>query len=84
MSVVISGLVKATFPGRNGSGTISVPGLKAGDVVLNVTGGGGIYTAASNGGTSPWEFIISVDDEIQQIQNADFSPVTIEAVLFRG
>jgi len=69
--------VKASFNGRNGTGAISVPGLKAGDaVILN-----GINNRQNE---FPFEAIISTDDQITQWYTGDLSSDSIVLVLMRG
>lgn len=69
--------LKAEFNGRNGTGTISVPGLKAGDaVILN-----GINNRQNE---FPFEAIISTDDQITQWYNGDLSSDDVVLVLMRG
>lgn len=72
-----------TFSGRNGPGVISVPGLKAGDIVemATVTSGAGMTI----GGDFPQQLcrFVVVDDELLQQSQADYSAVTIVAMISR-
>ena len=64
---VIDVLLVGTIQGRNGVGTISLPGTRVGDVVFIVNSGN------LNNATAYFENTISVDDEIQQTLAADLS-----------
>lgn len=83
MSAVISALVHATFTGNNLAGTISVPGLQAGDPVVLVQdlGGGALYPSS---GSFYFETVISTDDQLQQSANIDLSSHTFKIYVFRG
>jgi hypothetical protein len=58
--------------GHNGTGAISAPGVKVGDYLISA-----FWTRpASPTRIDPYtslEGVVSVDDEIQQIENSDFS-----------
>ncbi len=72
-----SGLIRAEFAAINGSGSINVPGLLAGDVVISlVTASGSIDDASS------FEHVISVDGEIQQL-GGTLSGVQMKAFVLR-
>lgn len=80
MGVPIGTLSFTPFSGRNGSGSITVTGTKAGDLVA------GIYY--NNHWTPPYpsgvfESVITVDDQIQQLSASDFSSDTFTLVVFR-
>lgn len=79
MSVNFAGFGKADFTGNNGSGAISIPGLKVGDVVITSVVGS---TTQSPG--SVFERIVSVSDELQQIENSNLSTQSCYIVFVRG
>lgn len=70
LSVAVSGL--------NGSGSLSLPGAKVGDVVLNIRNDG---SAVNSGGD--FEATISVNNQVQQTTAANLSTKTITFILFR-
>jgi hypothetical protein len=72
-------LVRASFNGRNGSGSISLPGLKAGDLVFWM-----LLNGIAGSFAGDFEPIISVDDEIQQLQAANFSSQSVDILVLRG
>lgn len=77
MSVSLAAVGSASFLGRNGAGSISVPGLKVGDMLLQVhtvgdpSGTGDPYNEAGT-----FEMTVTVDDEIQQLGAYDRSALT--------
>lgn len=74
-------LITVNTNGRNGTGAISVPGVKAGDLILQV-----VTTADDHHVTSNNYFlgtVGNVDDEIYQFWNSDFSSTNFDFVLFR-
>lgn len=76
----ITGLIKVTFQGANGSGSpvnISVPGLKVGDSVVRIvdTGGGDE--------TSLCELVVSTDGYIKQTFTGDASTTSLIGFLMR-
>lgn len=79
MSVTLSScspvFVKAVFTGRNGAGSISVPGVKAGDMMFWLQGNT-INSFEGNGS-------ITVDDQIQQISASDLSALTFTLICVR-
>lgn len=80
MTVQSIGLVTASFTGINGSGAVSVPGLKVGDRVISCyLINNNVWQAAGQA----YEYIVSVNDEIQQL-GGSFSTETVELVLIRG
>ena len=79
MTATLCGLVTADFSGIDGSGSISVPGVKIGDVVVNVWRIDASHAFAS----SAYEPVITVDDEIQQL-GVNMSAATLKILLFRG
>jgi hypothetical protein len=71
-SVGLAAVGSATFTGLNGSGSISLPGLKVGDrVSIDIQPGG-------------FESVVSVDDELQQTASSDFSTTTFRMFFFRA
>lgn len=73
----VCAIITLTFQGRNGAGTISVPGVKVGDVMV----------MAAVSGTTPLtnEFwpLISTDDEVHQASAGDETGNTYTAVFVR-
>lgn len=77
------GFLTFTFTGRNGAGTISVPGVKAGDrVIWSTFTRSGITTYTHPG--EVWDFGITVDDELQQIEAGNDSATAGEILVYRG
>jgi hypothetical protein len=83
MSVTFSGILKASFNSLSSPGSISIPGLKVGDKVI------GCWMPADNTawhqpGDTPgtFEAIVSVDDELQQL-NSSSSSIVWELLLVR-
>ena len=81
-------LIKVTFQGVDGSSgpspaIISVPGIKAGDVVVSVSHGG----SEMGPGGGPNHYIgdqpIPTDDQINQYGGNDWSALTFTAILVR-
>lgn len=75
----ISGTIQFSFNGRNGAGAVSVSGLKVGDKILRLTQSGTDYTADP----TMMEWVISVDDQIQQISGGNLSTYAFDAVAVR-
>lgn len=75
----ISGTIAFSFNGRNGSGAISIPGLKAGDKIIRLIQGTTDYTADP----TIMEWVISVDDQIQQIISENLSTWAFSAIAVR-
>jgi hypothetical protein len=75
----ISGTISFSFNGRNGTGAISIPGLKAGDQIIRLTQGGTDYTADP----TMMEWVISVDDQIHQISGTNLTTYDFVAVAVR-
>lgn len=70
--------IKAEFLGRDGAGPVSVPGLKVGDVVI-------MYSNDNHERTEiAYECTITVDDEIHQFYQGNWSGDTFVMVLLRG
>lgn len=69
--------IKATFSGGTAAGAISVPGVKVGDVIVQIA------DAGDTARPGYFENMVSVDDEIQQFNSNDFSSITFTAVLVR-
>lgn len=83
MATISAGpIIKATFLGNNGMGGISVPGLKTGDflVWMMMSGNASIFPMG-NGELEP---MVTVDDEIQQIDAADLSSHTFTVLIVRA
>jgi hypothetical protein len=66
-----------TFAGLSGAGSIALPGAKVGDTVSSLVGKIGV----SGDQSAMFETVISVDDAIQQISNADLSNYWYQAYL---
>lgn len=86
MSVNLTSTFVVTFSGRSGSGSISVPGVKVGDYLvayfvhpLGVNGVLGAWVSAL-----PFEYSISVADQIQQSSTADLSSGTYDGIFIRS
>ena len=75
----ISGTICFSFNGRNGSGAISVSGLKAGDKIIRLTQGSTDYTADA----SMMEWVITVDDQIQQASAGNLTSYAFSAIAVR-
>jgi hypothetical protein len=74
-----------TFAGINGSGIISVPGVRVGDQILSI-----VFSASAPGGiiagaqiSSAFANFALVGGEILQVQNSDFTALTFAALLER-
>jgi len=74
-------LIKVTFTGIAGPGSISVPGLQVGDVVLS---GRGYSNPNWAGFETTFESIVSVADQLQQLSYTDFSSAPFTLYLIRG
>lgn len=77
------GFISATFTARSGAGSISVPGLKVGDLVFwNL-----IHFVSHDAWQTPgslWEQVVTVDDQLQQLTTDDLSADTADIVVYRG
>jgi hypothetical protein len=69
--------LSATFNGRSGAGTVSVPGVKSGDVIISTTAGGHAIL-------SQFVVIIANDDEIEQLSTGDATSDTFVVFLMRS
>lgn len=76
------GFISATFTGLHEAGSISVPGVKAGDRVFWLLGH--LPGPVLSLGASSFELIISVDDEIQQTSPSELDANTYELIVYRG
>lgn len=74
------GLGHYTFNGRNGSGSVSVPGLKAGDICLQQVVNG-TYIPPDG---SEFERVISTDGQIVQNDAANLSAISCQVIVVRG
>ena len=72
-------VLSVQITGRNGLGSISVPGTKVGDSVLVQSGPSFI----APGSADSFETAISVADEIQQVSTADLTTNTFNIILLR-
>lgn len=80
MSITFPAIGRADFTGRNGIGSIGLPGAKVGDLVLlQFFNGGGAELP-----TSRIESIISVADEIQQTSAVDWTGVPFTILFLRS
>lgn len=73
-----------TFSGKNGTGAISVPGVKVGDVIeksMAIDGPSGTGKG-SDFATQLGSFVV-VDDEILQQSTSDWSALTLAALISR-
>jgi hypothetical protein len=78
MSLTTTALLHANFSGKNGSGAISISGLKVGDFVLNV-----FEVANSTSQPQLFEAVVSVADQLQQTSGTNQSANTFDAVIAR-
>jgi hypothetical protein len=80
LAVVTANLDIISFEGKDGAGACTMTGVKAGDVVLSVTG-----TVAADVGdkASLFESTITVDDQIQQLDEGDLSSKVYMALILR-
>lgn len=80
LAAVTAKLDIISFSGRDGAGACTMTGVKAGDVVLSVTG-----TAAADVGdkSSLFESTITVNDQIQQSSATDLSSKVFMALILR-
>jgi|SRR6185437_11185355 len=58
----ISGYIVVNVTGLSSPGTVSAPGLKAGDRVIQAT------STSLNGNVNIFEAVVSVDDQLQQFE----------------
>lgn len=68
-------IVKAILSGNSGQGSVSVPGLLIGDVVLKF-----LPFSFENG----FEPVVTVDDQFQQSRDLDWSGVELTVYFLRG
>lgn len=77
------GWISASFEGLHGSGAVSVPGLKVGDRVVyligNLPGGPANFMGSTN-----FEMIVSVDDELQQNSTSYLDGTIFDVLVYRG
>ena len=91
MSIQTIGFIKTTFVGVDATGgpvNISVPGLKAGDIVIAlypIANTAGPFTSGDLSNSPPFSSNqpIQADDQFTQSVGADTSPVTFEIVVAR-
>ena len=77
-----TGFITVTFAGRNGDGVISVPGVKAGDVLLRTvitTIGSDHFVDLSHA----YRAIVETDDEIYQTAPSDYTGFDYECIVLR-
>lgn len=70
-------VIKATASGLNGSGSVGIQGLKTGDVLLQMEPFGFVPGFS-------FEAVVTADDQLQQLQNLDWSAVEFTFYLLRG
>jgi hypothetical protein len=73
-------LFVVTTNGRNGQGGISVPGVKAGDIILSVVTTSDNHIITQNG---YFTAVQPTDDEIYQHAEGNFSSTNFQFVLVR-
>lgn len=86
MSVCVTGLITATCTYGSGAGSLSVPGLKVGDLLVgawNLSSGTYGFPGTNGTGNSGLEPIITVDDQIQQLGTQFPNGVTVQLFLLR-
>lgn len=79
-------IITSSFTGRNGTGSISVPGLEVGDILiwLNITNSSPDVAQGQQLNAFAWtELVVSVADEIQQLDVRDHSSDGFQAVFIR-
>lgn len=82
VSIGPSLIVVSNVSGINGLGAISAPGLKVGDTTIAVLiTSGGVPANAGIGGEV--EIVVSIADEIQQIDSGNLSAKTFDIYLVR-
>lgn len=74
-----SGLFFATQNGKNGTGALTLTGVKVGDKVVGVTQ----LTTTFQSVASSFESTITVADQIQQSAATDFSAIKIQFVVVK-
>ena len=74
----ITALIKVTFTGRDGSGTVSVPDVLAGDIKLAIYSDPTADVLTNTFGTA-----VVTDGELNQIFGGDLSGNTYTAVFLR-
>jgi hypothetical protein len=77
VTFLTTAFLTATFNGRNGAGAVSVPGVKAGDVIMLTTAGGHAILAQ-------FASIITADDEVEQLSGGDATSDTFVVFLMRS
>jgi hypothetical protein len=84
MSVIVAPAVISAIglTASNGAGPISAPGLKVGDRAIAVFLTSSGHVSHQNPGDFV-EAIISVDDEIQQLDTSNLSTSTVDVFLLR-
>lgn len=80
MSLTTTALLRGQANGHNGTGSVSIPGLKVGDLLIKSSPADGI-TSSLDG---KFEDVISVVDEIQQLADEDLSTHPINFILIRS
>jgi hypothetical protein len=71
-------VLQGSFSGRSSAGSISLPGARVGDVLLNL-----YISYPPDNYWGSFENTISVDNQIQQTSGSDYSPYTLKVTLFR-
>lgn len=73
-------IIHGTVAGNNGIGGCSAPGLKIGDILMWALMSGNSSVLSGN---QELEAVVTVDDQIQQIDAADLSSHVFTVVLIR-
>jgi hypothetical protein len=63
------------FVGRNGAGILSLPGVRLGETLADVVG----VIGASGNQSAAFATMVTVDDQVQQLSNADLSAAYFQA-----
>lgn len=77
-------LVEVTFYGNTTVGTFSVPGVKAGDVIISVRDVAGSFPFPDDGSGPRYRPIVTTDDELDQMGTpTNWSTTQFVAILVR-
>lgn len=77
-------VIKTQFNGITGSGIISAPGLVTGDVVLRIVADAGSGPIYGESWASGFEPVVTVDDEIKQVTETEWTTLAITAYFLRA
>ena len=80
MALPVTGLLRVQFSGQGSTGPLSVPGVKAGDVLLWLYASTA-FPSLNLAGNDYFEQVASVDDELRQDAAVTYS---FDAILVRS